>query len=279
MTLALPPLRDHMQQHGLGTKKSFGQHFLLDGQLLAKIVRVAGGLEGKTVVEIGPGPGGLTRAILDAKPARFIAIEKDRDLQPLLGEIAAASDGRMELRMEDATRVDWAAFGGGITVISNLPYNVSTLILTGMIEAGAAIGNMVLMFQKEVAERLYATPGSKDYGRLSVLCQHRCHVVRAFDVPPGAFVPPPKVMSSVVSVTPRTPLPTLKLEWLEKVTGSAFGQRRKMLRSSLRSLGLPVDELLERAGIDGTQRAEVLDIAAFERLANAYGQLSALAGK
>ncbi|MBI1274631.1 16S rRNA (adenine(1518)-N(6)/adenine(1519)-N(6))-dimethyltransferase RsmA [bacterium] len=262
-----------MQQHGLWAKKSFGQHFLLDGQLLAKIVRAAGGLEEKTVVEIGPGPGGLTRAILDAGPKRFIAVEKDRDLEPLLREIAEQSHGLMELRMGDATRVNWQEFGERITVISNLPYNVSTLILTGLIEAGAAIENMVLMFQKEVAERLYAAPDSKDYGRLSVLCQHRCHVTRAFDVPPGAFVPPPKVMSSVVVVTPKMPVPSLPLEWLERVTGSAFGQRRKMLRSSLKSLNVPVEELLADAGIDGTRRAETLSVPEFELLARAYGKL------
>lgn len=272
----LPSIRDHMQQHGLWAKKSFGQHFLLDGQLLAKIVRAAAppegkGLEGKTVVEIGPGPGGLTRAILDAGPKRFIAVEKDRDLEPLLREIVEQSNGLMELRMGDATAVDWKELGERITVISNLPYNVSTLILTGLIEAGDAIEKMVLMFQKEVAERLYAAPDSKDYGRLSVLCQQRCHVARAFDVPPGAFVPPPKVMSSVVVVTPKTPVPSLPLAWLERVTASAFGQRRKMLRSSLKSLNVPVETLLEKAGIDGTRRAETLSVAEFETLARAYG--------
>ena len=270
----LPPLRAVIDKHGLAAKKSLGQNFLLDLNLTAKIARAAGKIEGATVIEVGPGPGGLTRALLLAGAGKVIAIERDDRALPALAEIAAHYPGRLEVVSGDALEADYRALAGGaddVHIVANLPYNIATPLLTGWLTAEPwppFYASMTLMFQREVAERITAPPGSAHYGRLSVLSQWRCETSIAFDIPPQAFWPPPKVTSSVVHLVPRAaPLET-QTKRLETVTQAAFGQRRKMLRQSLKSLG--GEGLLERANIDPTRRAETLSVAEFVTLANAY---------
>ncbi len=278
MTDALPPLREVVARHGLDAKKTLGQNFLFDLNLTGRIARAAGPFDETLVVEIGPGPGGLTRALL-AQGARVVAIERDARCLPALEEIAAHYPGRLAIVEGDALSIDVAALArenggeGGARICANLPYNVATALLTRWIEAEpwpSVFDRYVLMFQKEVALRIVATPAQRaDYGRLAVLCGWRAKARILFDVSPSAFTPPPKVTSSVVELVPNpAPLPC-DASALSRVTQAAFGQRRKMLRQSLKSLGVDAGALLERAGIEETKRAEEIDIAGFVALANA----------
>ena len=269
----LPPLREVIRRHELAAKKSLGQNFLLDLNLTARIARAGGRLEGVTVIEVGPGPGGLTRALLAEGAKRVVAIEKDSRALGALAEIAARYPGRLDVVEADALATDMAALAGEgpARVIANLPYNIATPLLTGWVAADRWPpwwDGLTLMFQREVAERIVAKPGDEAYGRLAVLCGWRCEANIAFDVNPQAFTPPPKVTSSVVRLTPRqAPLPC-PIRDLEAVTQAAFGQRRKMLRQSLKSLG-DAAALLETAGIEPTRRAEEIPVEGFVALANA----------
>jgi 16S rRNA (adenine1518-N6/adenine1519-N6)-dimethyltransferase len=269
----LPPLRDVIRRHDLIAKKSLGQNFLLDLNLTAKIARAAGSLSGETVIEVGPGPGGLTRALL-AQGARVTAIERDERCLAALSEIATHYPGRLTVVAEDALKTDYRAIAadvdGPVRIVSNLPYNIGTQLLIGWLTTDCwppFYASLTLMFQREVAERIVARPGTTAYGRLGVLAGWRTEAKIAFDVPPQAFTPPPKVTSSVVHLVPRAaPIPA-DADKLAKVTQAAFGQRRKMLRQSLKPLG--GETLLARADIDGTRRAETLSVEEFCRLANA----------
>ncbi len=271
----LPPLREVIERHGLAAKKSLGQNFLFDLNLTAKIARSAGHLEGVTVVEVGPGPGGLTRALLAGGAKRVIGIERDERCLPALAEIADHYPGRLEIIAADALTIDWCSLGieGPCRIIANLPYNIGTLLLTRWIGGESwppPFDAFVLMFQREVAERIVATPEDPhDYGRLSVLCGWRTDARILFDVPPQAFTPPPKITSSVIKLLPRaTPLPC-RAAILAKVTQHAFGQRRKMLRQSLKGLGVDPIELCTKVGLDPTARAETVPVEGFVALANA----------
>ena len=267
----LPPLRDVVAAHGLAARKSLGQHFLFDLNLTGRIARSAGPLDQGCVIEVGPGPGGLTRAILDAGAASLIAIERDDRAIAIQQEIAAAYPGRLEILAADALSVDMAALGSRPRkIIANLPYNISTVLLLGWLKQVQAFDVMVLMFQSEVVDRLAAEPGTADYGRLSVMTQWLCDVRPLFKVPRQAFTPPPKVESTVVRLDPRPePLAAARMELLERVTAAAFGQRRKMLRSSLKSLGADTEALLAEAGIEATLRAENVPVTGFCALARA----------
>ena len=270
----LPPLRDVIRRHGLSAKKGLGQNFLLDLNLTGRIARAAGPLEGVTAIEIGPGPGGLTRALIANGARHVIAIERDERCIEALDEIARAAPGRLTIVAGDALATDVRAHldGGPARVVANLPYNIATPLLIGWIAADRwppFFDRLVLMFQREVAERIVAAPGSKTYGRLSVLAQWRTEAKILFDVHPSAFVPPPKVTSSVVQFVPRAAPLACDRRTLERVTEAAFGQRRKMLRQSLKSLGADPLKLLEAAGIEPTRRAEEIPVAGFVALANA----------
>lgn len=268
----LPPLRDVIQRHGLDAKKSLGQNFLFDLNLTQKIARTAGPLEGVTVIEVGPGPGGLTRAILSLGAKKVIAVERDSRCLPALAEIEAHYPGRLKVIEGDALKTDFEAMipaGEPVRIIANLPYNVGTQLLVNWLLPKAWPPfwlSMTLMFQKEVGQRIVAEEGDNHYGRLGVLAGWRTVSEMAFDVPPQAFSPPPKVTSTVVHLLPKDkPLPC-DVAKLEKVTEAAFGQRRKMLRQSVKSLG--GETLLEKAGIDPTRRAETLSVEEFVTLAN-----------
>jgi 16S rRNA (adenine1518-N6/adenine1519-N6)-dimethyltransferase len=265
----LPPLRETIAAHGLDARKRLGQHFLLDLNLTRRIARAAAPLGEGTVIEVGPGPGGLTRALLLEGAARVVAIEVDRRAITALQDLQDAAPGRLDLLEADALEVDLAGLGSPPRrIVANLPYNVSTALLVRWLHQAGQIADMVLMFQKEVADRLAAMPRSKDYGRLSVLAQHVCIVQRLFDVAPSAFVPPPKVTSSVVRLTPRSVGDRLvDLAILERVTAAAFGQRRKMLRRSLAGLFADPAAVLTGLGLRPTARAEELGVADFVRLA------------
>ncbi|UVK44636.1 16S rRNA (adenine(1518)-N(6)/adenine(1519)-N(6))-dimethyltransferase RsmA [Mesorhizobium sp. AR07] len=273
----LPPLREIIERHELQAKKALGQNFLLDLNLTGKIARAAGDLTNTTVIEVGPGPGGLTRALLLHGARRVIVIERDERCLAALAEVSDHYPGRLEIIAGDALKTDFAglagsatAIGGAVKIVANLPYNIGTELLVRWLTVGEwppFYASMTLMFQREVAQRIVATPGSDAYGRLGVLAGWRTQARIAFDVPPQAFTPPPKVTSSVVHLEPRaTPLPT-DVKKLGRVTEAAFGQRRKMLRQSVKSLG--GEALLERAGIDPTRRAETLSVEEFVRLTNA----------
>lgn len=275
MNDGLPPLREVVAAHGLAAKKSLGQNFLFDLNLTAKIARAAGPLADATIVEIGPGPGGLTRALLAEGAAHVIAIERDARCIAALGEIAAHYPGRLEIVEGDALSCDLAGIVGArrpARICANLPYNIATALLTSWLESAMWpqwYDRLVLMFQKEVAQRIVATPAARaDYGRLAVLANWRCKTRILFDVPAAAFTPPPKVVSSVVELVPLSePLPC-DTEALAAVTQAAFGQRRKMLRQSLKSLGVDPIGLLARAGLESTKRAEEIPIEGFVALAN-----------
>ena len=271
---ALPPLRETIAAHGLDAKKRFGQHFLLDLNLTRRIARAAAPLDAGTVVEVGPGPGGLTRALLLEGAANVVAIELDRRAIDALRELEAAADGHLALVEADALEIEPASLGPAPRrIVANLPYNVSTPLLVRWLHAADDLADMVLMFQKEVVDRLVAAPRSKDYGRLSVLAQHVCDVRRLFDIPPSAFVPPPKVVSSVARLTPRPAADRLAdLRPLERVTAAAFGQRRKMLRGSLAGLFGDPTAVLTDLGLSPTARAEELSVADFVRLAGRRDQ-------
>jgi 16S rRNA (adenine1518-N6/adenine1519-N6)-dimethyltransferase len=271
----LPPLREVIARHGIGARKGLGQHFLLDGNLTDRIARAAGSLDGIHVVEIGPGPGGLTRSLLAAGAARVVAVERDPRCVDALAELEAAYPDRLKIVTADALEVDAAGLvPAPRRIVANLPYNVSTALLRRWLDAPGAFESMTLMFQTEVAERLAATPGGRDYGRLSVLTQWLCDVRILFNVARTAFVPPPKVSSSVVRLFPRSaPLSPARMATLERITAAAFGQRRKMLRSSLKTLEADTETLLKAAGIDdGTRRAETLSIEEFCALARALDE-------
>ena len=270
----LPPLRESLAAAGLSADKRFGQHFLLDLNICRKIARLAGDLGDQTVIEVGPGPGGLTRALLEAG-ARVIAIERDPRFIPLLTQIAAAADGRLTVIEADALTVDEAALvraaapGTPARMVSNLPYNVGTPLLVKWLTGPFRPASMTLMFQKEVARRITAPPGGGDYGRLAVLAQALCETRNVLDLPARAFTPPPKVASAVVELVPRAdPIADDLVQSLQRVAQAAFGQRRKMLRSSLRDLG--GEALCRAAGIDPDARAETVPVAGFLALAQSF---------
>ncbi len=271
----LPPLREVVAAHGLAARKALGQNFIFDLNLTGRIARAAGPLAGVRVVEVGPGPGGLTRALL-AEGADVVAIERDERCLTALAEVAAHYPGRLEVLARDALATDFAesaAPGRPSRVCANLPYNIATALLVGWLEAEPWppwYDRLTLMFQREVAERIVATPAERAaYGRLGVLANWRCATRILFDVPRQSFVPPPSVTSSVVELVPRpSPLPC-DARTLSAVTQAAFGQRRKMLRQSLRALGIDPAALLGAAGIEPTRRAEEIDVAGFVRLARA----------
>jgi len=264
----LPPLRDVIARHGLQASKALGQNFLLDSQLLARIARIPGDLDGAEIFEIGPGPGGLTRALL-AGGASVIAVERDRRCMPALAELGEAYPGKLRVIEEDALAVDAPAlFSSRPHIVSNLPYNIGTALLVGWLSAPWAPWwqSLTLMFQKEVADRIVATVDSEHYGRLSVLAQWRTSARIAMGVHRSAFTPPPKVMSAVVHLTPLDSPAGVPLGMLEQITAAAFGQRRKMLRQSLKGVPGAVDAL-EAMGIAPTRRAETVSVAEFVALA------------
>ncbi|MDP1874636.1 16S rRNA (adenine(1518)-N(6)/adenine(1519)-N(6))-dimethyltransferase RsmA [Phenylobacterium sp.] len=265
----LPPLRQSLEAHGLMADKGLGQHFLLDLNITRKIARLAGPLDGVKVLEIGPGPGGLTRALLEAG-AHLTVVEKDARFLPVLNELAQVSEGRLSIQMADALKVDEAALTGGepVAIVSNLPYNIGTALLIKWLTGPYRPASMTLMFQKEVAQRIVARPGDDAYGRLAVIAQATAQARIVMEAPARAFTPPPKVDSAVVRLDPLPDRPTEPLlSALERVSQAAFGQRRKMLRSSLKSLGGA--ELCETAGIDPARRAETLALDEFMSLAAA----------
>jgi len=269
----LPPLREVIARHGLAARRSLGQNFLLDLNLTGRIARAAGPLDGVTVIEVGPGPGGLTRALLAEGARKVIAIERDDRAIAALNEIAERHPGRLDVIAGDALATDLRPPDGGIVrIVANLPYNIATPLLISWLTTEPWppwFDRLVLMFQREVAERIVAAPGSEHYGRLSVLAGWRTRSRILFDVNPSAFVPPPKVTSSVVELMPRTDVLPCDRKLLERVTAAAFGQRRKMLRQSLKSVGAEPLPLLEAAGIEPTRRAEEIPIEGFVALARA----------
>jgi 16S rRNA (adenine1518-N6/adenine1519-N6)-dimethyltransferase len=268
----LPPLRDVIRRHDLSARKSLGQNFLLDLNLTARIARAAGALDTHTIIEIGPGPGGLTRALLALGAKRVIAVERDDRAVAALQEVAERYPGRLDIISADALQFDPRPLlnGDRAKIVANLPYNIATVLLTGWLSAEPWppwYDAMVLMFQREVAERIVANVDDEAYGRLAVFAGWRTEAKIMFDVAPSAFVPPPKVTSSVVRLIPReAPLPCDRAA-LERVTEAAFGQRRKMLRQSLKSLGVDPARLTEAAGIDPTRRAETVGIDGFVAMA------------
>jgi 16S rRNA (adenine1518-N6/adenine1519-N6)-dimethyltransferase len=281
----LPTLREELEAHGLWANKALGQHFLLDLNITRRIAKAAGDLANATVIEVGPGPGGLTRALLETG-AQVVAIEKDARFLPLLEPLVEWSGGHLRIVHSDAIEADEGVLIYGppasrrptpapagetpaVHIISNLPYNVGTPLLVKWLKAGAWRGDMTLMFQKEVAQRIVAKPGDDAYGRLAVLAQARCEARLEFTVPARAFTPPPKIASAVVRLTDRAdPYPHLVA--LERVTAAAFGQRRKMLRGALKSLTPDAEDVLRAAGIEPTARAEEIDQAGFRRLTDAW---------
>jgi 16S rRNA (adenine1518-N6/adenine1519-N6)-dimethyltransferase len=267
----LPPLREVIAKYDLAARRALGQNFLLDLNLTAKIARAAGDLTAGTTIEIGPGPGGLTRALLSHGAREVIAIERDARCLGALAEIAAAYPGRLTIMEGDALAIDCAMLGTAPRrIVANLPYNIATPLIIKWLQQGAAFASLTVMVQKEVADRMIASPRSKDYGRLSVLAQFLSKPRRLFDLPPRAFVPAPKVTSTVIELLP-LPEPAFpaRLADLERVTQAAFGQRRKMLRQSLRSLGGDTEALMVAAEITPTARAEELTVAQFAALARA----------
>nr|WP_232478846.1 16S rRNA (adenine(1518)-N(6)/adenine(1519)-N(6))-dimethyltransferase RsmA [Roseomonas rosulenta] len=264
----MPSLRETVARHGLDARKALGQHFLLDPAVCARIAALAGDLSDRHVLEVGPGPGGLTRALLATPAAQVVAVELDRRAVAALAELEAAHPGRLRVQEGDALRIDPAALlPAPRRIIANLPYNVASPLLVGWLRGAAAIEGMTLMFQQEVAERICAAPDTPAYGRLAVLAQWRCRCDLLLRLPPGAFSPPPKVWSAVVGFTPHADDPGAALfAAMERTTAAAFGQRRKMLRGALKSLG-DAPGLLAAAGIDGARRAETLTVAEFDRLA------------
>ena len=277
----LPPLREVIARHGLAAKKSLGQNFILDLNLTRRIARSGGDLTGRTVVEIGPGPGGLTRALLLEGAARVIAVERDQRCLPALQEIAAHYPGRLDVHMGDALEADWSQLlgtqNGNALIIANLPYGVATKLLIGWLETEPWppwYAGMALMFQREVAERIVAEPGTKAYGRLAVIAQWRTQPRIVMTLKPEAFTPPPKVASAVVEFVPRpVPTPPCSVKILGEVTAAAFGQRRKMLRASLKSLTASPDAVLREIGLSSELRGEQLTVSDFARLALVIARL------
>ncbi len=279
MTDSLPPLRDIIARDGLVSKKSLGQNFLLDLNLTAQIVRLAGPVEDATIVEVGPGPGGLTRSLLLQGARKVLAIEHDKRCMPALQEISAKYPGRLQIFNEDALRFSCEAFlprekNSRVMIVANLPYNIATKLLIGWLRSPRwppFYQSMTLMFQKEVAQRICAKPGSKSYGRLAIISRWRTNPRIVMKLPARVFTPPPKIDSAVVHLVPIEPAgEPCGLDYLEKVTAAAFGQRRKMLRSSLRQISKNPEQLLKMAEIDPKKRAEQLSVEDFTRLARQY---------
>lgn len=272
----LIPLRDVINQYGLTAKKSLGQHFLLDKNLNDRIVRTALGrnldLSNYTIIEIGPGPGGLTRSILDNNPRELIAIEKDTRCIRAIEDLRAVYKNKIVIKPSNALHIDLTKLGTKpIQLIANLPYNIGAPLLIKCLKQASHIDQMTLMFQKEVVDRLIAKPSSKAYGRLSVITQWLCHTKHEFDISSRAFTPPPNVTSSLITLTPRPNLKlTIKFENMEKVTAAAFGQRRKMLRTSLKSLDIDMKSL----GINPELRAENLTVEEYISIAQAFEERS-----
>jgi 16S rRNA (adenine1518-N6/adenine1519-N6)-dimethyltransferase len=264
----LPPLREVITQYDLWAKKSLGQNFLLDLNLTTRIARAAGQLDHCDIIEVGPGPGGLTRALLSCGAKHVYAIERDQRCISAAQDISAAAPGRLSIIEDDAMSIDYTKLGTAPKkIVANLPYNIATPLLLKWLEDLSQIESMTLMFQKEVAERIVAHPGNKTYGRLSVIAQWLCDAHMDFSVSPKAFTPPPKVTSAIITLIPRTePLMNISRKSLETVTATAFGQRRKMLRASLKPLNLDLASL----GIEPTARAEDIDVLSFCKLAQAY---------
>ena len=266
----LPPLREVIARFDLGARKALGQNFLLDLNLTGRIARSAGDLSGVTVIEIGPGPGGLTRALLNSDAAAVVAVERDSRCIVALADLVEASEGRLRLIEGDALEVDPEAIAPAPrAIVANLPYNVATPLLIGWLKRIEQFRSLTLMFQREVADRLSAKPGSKAYGRLSVISQWRAEVRPMFNLPARAFTPPPKIESTVVQLIPRAVPEPAEFSDMEAVTAAAFGQRRKMLRASLKSLG-NAEALIDEAGLIPTQRAEEVPVAGFAALARAW---------
>ncbi|MET3925862.1 16S rRNA (adenine(1518)-N(6)/adenine(1519)-N(6))-dimethyltransferase RsmA [Devosia sp. 2618] len=273
----LPPLREVIAEHGLRAKKELGQNFLLDLNLTSRIARVAGPLEGYRVIEVGPGPGGLTRALLAEGAREVIAIERDARALPALAQIAEAYPGRLTVISGDAMEMDYRLLADGPTrIIANLPYNIATPLLTGWLTMDpwpSFFESLTLMFQREVAERICAHAHDDAYGRLGVLAGWRTDARIAFNVGRQAFVPPPNVTSAVVHLKPKAIGDDVTVKDLEHITRAAFGQRRKMVRQSLKAAGVPVEGLLAAAGLKGDERAEELDVATFLAMARALPAL------
>jgi 16S rRNA (adenine1518-N6/adenine1519-N6)-dimethyltransferase len=276
----LPSVRAEVEALGLDARKSLGQNFLFDLNLTRRIARVAAPLDQGTIVEIGPGPGGLTRALLMEGAQHIIAVERDERFAPILERLVQASDGRLRVVYDDAMRINWPALvQGPAQIVANLPYNVGTPLLVGWLLSERWppwFSAMTLMFQREVALRIVAQAGDDHYGRLGVLAGWRCQAHMMFDVPPSAFVPPPKVTSSVVHLVPRENPLACEAKSLERVSAAAFGQRRKMVRQSLKTLGLPpeqLDGLIAGVGLAGTERAETLAVRTFADMALALRAL------
>jgi len=268
----LPPLREVIARHGLRADKSLGQNFLLDSQLLGRIAAIPGPLDGRMVYEVGPGPGGLTRALL-ARGATVVTVERDPRCRPALEELGAAYPGRLTLIDADAMRVDEPALAGGAHIVSNLPYNIGTALLVRWLRGEAWPAwwtSLTLMFQREVADRIVAAPGTKAYGRLSVLAQWRAAPRIAMGVHRSAFVPPPKIASAVVHIVPADQPAGVLFGDLEALSAAAFGQRRKMLRQSLKGVA-GADDAMLAAGVDPTRRGETLSVAEFVELARVLG--------
>ncbi len=278
----LPPLREVIREAELAADKRLGQNFLLDLNLTRRIARAAGPLAGRTAIEIGPGPGGLTRALFLEGAERVVVIERDTRCRPVLDTIAARYPGRLDAHFADALSFDWTSIArtsaSKPVIVANLPYNVATMLLIGWLESDPWppwYASMVLMFQKEVAERIVAEPSSKAYGRLSVIAQWRTTPRLLFTLKPEAFTPPPKVASAVVEFIPRpAPERGCSVQALGRVTAAAFGQRRKMLRQSLKALRADPEQLLAAANIDGTRRAETLSVSEFAHLAWVHEKLA-----
>ncbi len=277
---ALPPLKEVMKQYGLHTKKKLGQHFLFDLNLTDKIIRSAGAVKNTVVLEIGPGIGSLTRSILRNEPFKLIAVEHDTDCKPALEQLQLACEDKLTVIYHDALQIDERALlkpyqpDHDMHIIANLPYNVGTELLFKWLEMTDLFSSMTLMFQKEVAERVIASPSTKHYGRLAVYAQWQWHTARCFDVPASAFHPPPKVESTVIRLTPRAqPLAEANAGTLKKLCHATFTQRRKMLRASLKQLTDNPAELLNQANIEATRRPETLSVEEFCALARAYDEL------
>ena len=271
---ALPPLREVIARHGLSARKDLGQNFILDLNLTRRIARAAGPLENHTIIEIGPGPGGLTRALLLEGAKKIIAIERDSRVLPALEEISRAAPGRLQILEADALETELESLADGpVRIVANLPYNIATPLLTGWLTPEKwppFYDSLTLMFQLEVAQRICASAGGKNYGRLSVLANWRSRPELAFQVARSAFTPPPKVTSAIVHMIPDPEATQVLSRSLEDVTRAAFGQRRKMIRQSLKQLGRPLQYLLEGTGLTGEERAEDLPVETFLKIASQY---------
>jgi 16S rRNA (adenine1518-N6/adenine1519-N6)-dimethyltransferase len=272
----LPPVREIVTRYGLDPRRSLGQHFIFDATVTERIAEAAGNLKDAIVYEVGPGPGGLTQALLETELHKLVAVENDSRCAAALEELGRSYSGRLRVVLANAVDVDETRYMPlGSHIVANLPYNIATLLLLKWLRSANRYASMTLMFQKEVAERLVAAPSTKDYGRLSVMTQWACETRILFDIPPEVFIPPPKVTSTLVSLVPRAePLAPARRDRLEKVVASGFGQRRKMLRTALKTLGVDTGELLKMSDIDPEKRAEELNVEQFCTLARSFHSLS-----